>query len=100
MDGNRGVDRCGATGQLGRRILEQRLLGVRLPWAFALATVLGALAGVAGYLFAFFYQFSVGGSQTVMAALFAILAIVLQLVRGRPIRLALAVSTRTVSPPP
>ena len=64
------------------------LLGVRLPWAFALATLLGALSGVAGYLFAFFYQFPVGGSQTVMAALFTIVAIVIQVLRGRPLRLA------------
>jgi len=76
------------------------LLGVRLPWAFALATVLGALAGVAGYLFAFFYQFPVGGSQTVMAGLFALLAILIQVLRGRPLRLALPARARAISPPP
>ena len=75
------------------------LLGVRLPWAFALAGVLGALAGVAGYLFAFFWQFPVGGSQTVMAAAFAVLAILIQLVRGRPIRLPLPARARAVTPP-
>jgi zinc transport system permease protein len=76
------------------------LLGVRLPWAFALATVLGALAGVVGYLFAFFYQFPVGGSQTVVAALFTVAAIAIQLARGRPVRLALPARARVVSPPP
>src|SRR5205814_3133768 len=75
------------------------LLGVRLPWAFALATVLGALSGVLGYLFAFFYQFPVGGSQTVVAALFAVAAILIQVVRGRPLRLALPARARAVSPP-
>jgi zinc transport system permease protein len=76
------------------------VLGVRLPWAFAVATVLGALSGVAGYLFAFFYQFPVGGSQTVMAAVFSVLAIVVQLARGRPLRLALPARARALSPPP
>jgi zinc transport system permease protein len=56
------------------------LLGFRLPWALALATFLGALAGVGGYLFAFFYQFPVGGSQTVAASAFVVLAIVIRLV--------------------
>jgi manganese/iron transport system permease protein len=76
------------------------VLGVRLPWAFALATVLGALSGVAGYLFAFFYQFPVGGSQTVMAALFAVLAVLVQLARGRTVRLAMPARARALTPPP
>jgi zinc transport system permease protein len=76
------------------------MLGVRLPWAFVLATVLGALSGVTGYLFAFFYQFPVGGSQTVAAALFALAAMAVQLIRGRPLRLALPARARAVSPPP
>jgi len=76
------------------------LLGVRLPWAFALATLLGALSGVAGYLFAFFYQFPVGGSQTVISALFAVAAILIQLVRGRSLRLPLAARVRALTPPP
>jgi zinc transport system permease protein len=74
------------------------LLGVRLPWAFALATLLGALAGVTGYLFAFFYQFPVGGSQTVAAALFVVAAILIQLARGRRLRLATAVPASVVTP--
>jgi zinc transport system permease protein len=76
------------------------LLGVRLPWAFALATLLGALAGVTGYLFAFFYQFPVGGSQTVAAALFVVLAILVQLARGRRLGLTAAVPARAVTPRP
>jgi zinc transport system permease protein len=76
------------------------LLGVRLPWAFALATLLGALAGVTGYLFAFFYQFPVGGSQTVAAGLFVIVAIVIQLARGRRQRLASPVPARALTPRP
>lgn len=66
------------------------LLGVRLPFAFALATALGGLSGVAGYLFAFFYQFPVGASQTVVASAFTVLVILIQLVRGRPLRVASA----------
>jgi zinc transport system permease protein len=62
------------------------LLGLRLPWALALATLLGALAGVAGYLFAFFYQFPVGGSQTVVAASFVVIAIVIRLAARLPLR--------------
>jgi zinc transport system permease protein len=63
------------------------MLGLRLPWALALATALGALSGVFGYLFAFFYQFPVGGSQTVSACLFAILVVVGRLALRLPIRL-------------
>ena len=40
----------------------------RLPVTFALATVFGALAGVGGYLLAFFHEFPVGSAQTVTAA--------------------------------
>jgi zinc transport system permease protein len=76
------------------------LLGVRLPWAFALATALGALSGVAGYLFAFFYQFPVGGSQTVMAGAFVIVAVLIQIARGRPFRIASPAPARALAPPP
>jgi zinc transport system permease protein len=76
------------------------LLGVRLPFAFALATALGALSGVGGYLFAFFYQFPVGGSQTVMAGAFVVLAILLQIARRRPLRFPLAARARVLNPPP
>jgi zinc transport system permease protein len=43
-------------------------LGLELAWAFALAAVLGAVSGAVGYLFAFFYEFPVGGSQTIVAS--------------------------------
>lgn len=42
--------------------------------AMLLATVLGALAGVGGYLVAFFGEFPVGASQTLTAASFALVA--------------------------
>jgi zinc transport system permease protein len=76
------------------------LLGVRMPFAFALATLLGALAGVCGYLFAFFYQFPVGGSQTVMAGLFVVLAVLIQLARGRRLRVAAPAPARVLTPRP
>jgi zinc transport system permease protein len=44
------------------------VLGLSLGWAFAVAALLGALAGASGYLFAYFYEFPVGGSQTVVAS--------------------------------
>lgn len=43
--------------------------------AFLLATTLGVVAGAGGYLLAFFYQFPVGASQTVIAATFVLLAL-------------------------
>lgn len=45
-------------------------LGVRIHYTFGIALGLGAVAGGAGYLFAYFYQFPVGGSQTVVASAF------------------------------
>jgi zinc transport system permease protein len=48
------------------------VLGLPLGWAFAVAAGLGALAGASGYLFAYFFEFPVGGSQTLVAS--AILA--------------------------
>ncbi|MCI0569206.1 MAG: metal ABC transporter permease [Myxococcaceae bacterium] len=63
------------------------LLNLPLPWTFAVATIGGAVAGVGGYLMAFFREDSVGGSQTVLAgALVAVALMVrllLHLVRGR-----------------
>jgi zinc transport system permease protein len=51
------------------------VLGLDLPWAFASATLLGALAGGAGYLFAFMREFPVGGSQTVVASALLLVAL-------------------------
>lgn len=50
------------------------MLDLRLPWTFLLATVTGAVAGLGGYLFAYFYNFPVGGSQTVCAGLLVVVA--------------------------
>jgi zinc transport system permease protein len=44
------------------------VLDLRLPWTFFLATLAGAFSGVGGYLFAYFYDFPVGSSQTVLAS--------------------------------
>lgn len=50
-------------------------LGLRLPWAFALATFLGAAGGGAGYLLAFFLELPVGGTQTVLLGVLLLLAL-------------------------
>jgi len=44
------------------------MLDLRLPWTFLVATLAGIISGVGGYLFAYFFDFPVGGSQTVLAA--------------------------------
>jgi zinc transport system permease protein len=63
------------------------VLDLRLPWTFAVATVAGALSGVGGYFFAYFFEFPVGGSQTVLAGALVLLALlgrsVLHLVPAR-----------------
>jgi zinc transport system permease protein len=51
-------------------------LGLSLRLAFAVAAALGALAGGLGYLLAFFLQLPVGGSQTAVASLYVLLALV------------------------
>ncbi len=51
------------------------MLDLRLPWTFLVATLAGAAAGVGGYLFAYFYDFPVGGSQTVLSAVLVGLAL-------------------------
>lgn len=63
------------------------VLGVRLPWAFAVAALLGALSGAAGYIVAFFYRFPVGASQTVVAAAFMAAALLVVVLRRRAVRL-------------
>ncbi len=46
-------------------------LGLRLPWAFVVASALGAIGGALGYVLAFFLELPVGGTQTVfLSALF------------------------------
>jgi zinc transport system permease protein len=59
------------------------MLGLRLPWTFALATLAGALSGLGGYLVAYFYEFPVGGSQTVFAGVLVLLAVLVRGVSGR-----------------
>jgi zinc transport system permease protein len=51
------------------------VLDLRLGWTFLLATLAGCISGVGGYLFAFFYDFPVGGSQTVLASALVALAL-------------------------
>jgi ABC-type Mn2+/Zn2+ transport system permease subunit len=55
------------------------VLDFRLQWTFLLATLAGVISGVGGYLFAYFYDFPVGGSQTVLASVLVLLA---ALIRG------------------
>ena len=52
----------------------------RLPVIFAVATGLGCASGVLGYLFAFFFEFPVGASQTAVAAGAVIAAALVRLV--------------------
>jgi len=49
-------------------------LRLRLRWAFAVAAAVGGLSAVLGYMASFFLRFPVGASQTVVAAIFAGLA--------------------------
>jgi zinc transport system permease protein len=51
------------------------LLGLPLAAAFAVAALLGALAGAAGYLAAFFLELPVGGSQTAAASAIVLIAL-------------------------
>jgi zinc transport system permease protein len=55
------------------------VLDFRLQWTFLVATLAGVISGVGGYLFAYFYDFPVGGSQTVLASVLVLLA---ALIRG------------------
>ena len=50
------------------------VLGLELRWAFATAAGLGALAGASGYVFAYFFEFPVGGSQTMAASAILLVA--------------------------
>jgi len=51
------------------------MLDLRLPWTFLLATLAGAVSGVGGYMLAYFYDFPVGGSQTVLAGALVLVAL-------------------------
>jgi zinc transport system permease protein len=51
------------------------LFGLPIRIIFALSCLLGALAGGLGYVLAFFLQLPVGGSQTVVAASYVVLAL-------------------------
>ncbi|SEM85936.1 zinc transport system permease protein [Stigmatella aurantiaca] len=64
------------------------VLDLRLPWTFLLATLAGCLSGAGGYLFAFFYDFPVGASQTVCASMLVGVCVLLSGVRRlvRPAR--------------
>lgn len=64
------------------------VLDLRLGWTFLLATLAGCISGVGGYLFAFFYDFPVGGSQTVLSTALVVVAVLLRGLRGllRPAR--------------
>ncbi|HEX5747526.1 MAG TPA: metal ABC transporter permease [Archangium sp.] len=57
------------------------VLDLRLPWTFLLATLAGAISGLGGYLFAYFYNFPVGGSQTVLASALVVVALLARGVR-------------------
>lgn len=60
--------------------LAALVLKVPLPWTFAVAAVLGVAGGVGGYLVAFFFEFPVGGAQTVLTGMLAFTAIGVRLV--------------------
>lgn len=52
------------------------VLDLRLGWTFLLATIAGCISGGGGYLFAFLYDFPVGGSQTVLSSALVLVALV------------------------
>jgi zinc transport system permease protein len=56
------------------------VLDLRLRWTFLLATIAGCISGVGGYLFAYFYDFPVGGSQTVLASVLVLVAALIRAV--------------------
>ena len=57
------------------------VLDLRLPWTFLLSTLAGAVSGLGGYLMAYFYNFPVGGSQTVLASGLVVVALAVRGVR-------------------
>lgn len=57
------------------------VLDLALPWTFVIAALAGATAGVGGYMFAYFAEFPVGGSQTLVAGALIVPAILYRLIR-------------------
>ena len=58
------------------------VIGLELRWAFLAAAVLGGLAGISGYLFAFYFEFPVGGSQTMVASAMLLVAFAVRWIRS------------------
>jgi zinc transport system permease protein len=58
------------------------VIGLELRWAFLAAAVLGGLAGISGYLFAFYFEFPVGGSQTMVASAMLLVAFAIRWLRS------------------
>jgi zinc transport system permease protein len=58
------------------------VIGLELRWAFLAAAVLGGLAGISGYLFAFYLEFPVGGSQTMVASAMLLVAFAIRWLRS------------------
>lgn len=58
------------------------VLELPLPATFAVATVLGGLSGVGGYVCSYLFEFPVGASQTVFASLLVLLALAVHGARG------------------
>jgi zinc transport system permease protein len=58
------------------------VIGLELRWAFVAAALLGGIAGVSGYLFAFFFEFPVGGSQTMVASAMLLIAFAVRWIRS------------------
>lgn len=56
-------------------------LSRRLSVVLALAAILGSVAAVLGYIYSFFFKFPVGASQTVVAAFFALSAMLVRRLR-------------------
>ena len=59
------------------------LMAERAPSVLAIAASIGALAGLGGYVLAFFCEFPVGACQTVVAAAPLLIAVPLRLLRQR-----------------
>ena len=58
-------------------------VGKNLAQSLLLATVIGAVAGFAGYVGAYLYEIPVGAAQTLVAAIFVAFTALLKAIRGR-----------------